>query len=196
MNNSTNRLAISLPSKQNNLSQRIVIPTRRQLQSCEKRKLARRRSKRTTSASRRSFAGATVFDSMDVPDSVLLRDMEPDIVRLRRLVADGMKEMPSASRRRAMVPDLTHRGQSRHKVCRCRGLSRCVTGYALQQSAKDWGLSERLLATSPQVPRLGCRRMAAWLSAVEAWVQLLWRSLGLNIPRRRRHRRRNGNDIC
>ena len=65
----------------------------------------------------------------------------------------------------------------------------------LRQPAKDQRLAERLLGASPQVPRFGDRRLAAWLDVGEARVRRLWRSLGLNIPRRRPRRRRSGCDI-
>jgi putative transposase len=64
-----------------------------------------------------------------------------------------------------------------------------------QQAAKDQAVAEKLLAASPQVPRFGYRRMAAWLSLGEARVRRQWRGLGLNIPRRRPRRRRSGSDI-
>jgi len=67
--------------------------------------------------------------------------------------------------------------------------------YALRQPAEAPILAERLLAASPRVPRFGYRWAAAWLGVGEARVRRLWRSLGLNIPRRRPRRRRSGNDI-
>jgi putative transposase len=45
------------------------------------------------------------------------------------------------------------------------------------------------------MPRFGYRRMAAWVSLSEARVRRMWRTLGLNIPRRRPRRRRSGSDI-
>ena len=90
---------------------------------------------------------------------------------------------------------LTRRGLSQRKACRYLGLSRRIAGYTLRQPAADQALAERLLAASPQVPRFGYRRMAAWLGVGEARVRRLWRSLGLNIPRRRPRRRRSGSDI-
>ncbi len=63
------------------------------------------------------------------------------------------------------------------------------------QPEKDRSLSERLLATSPHVPRFGYRRMAAWLDVGQARVRRLWRALGLNSPPRRPKRRRSGSDI-
>lgn len=103
--------------------------------------------------------------------------------------------MTSPSGRRAALVALTRRGLSQRKACRYLCLSRRVAGYALRQPAADQILAERLLAASPQVPRFGYRRMAAWLGVGEARVRRLWRSLGLNIPRRRPRRRRSGSDI-
>ncbi|RQS01522.1 IS3 family transposase, partial [Burkholderia sp. Bp9002] len=39
------------------------------------------------------------------------------------------------------------------------------------------------------------RRMSAWLALGESRVRRMWRTLRLNIPRRRPRRRRCGNDI-
>lgn len=103
--------------------------------------------------------------------------------------------MTSPSGRRAALVALTRRGLSQRKACRYLDLSRRIAGYALRQPAADKPLAERLLAASPQVPRFGYRRMAAWLGVGEARVRRLWRSLGLNIPRRRPRRRRSGSDI-
>lgn len=103
--------------------------------------------------------------------------------------------MTSPPGRRAALVALTRRGLSQRKACRYLDLSRRIAGYALRQPAADQTLAERLLAASPQVPRFGYRRMAAWLGAGEARVRRLWRSLGLNIPRRRPRRRRSGSDI-
>lgn len=70
-----------------------------------------------------------------------------------------------------------------------------MAGYARRQPAKDRELADRILAASAQVPRFGYRRMAAWLDLGEARVRQMWRTLGLEIPRRRPRRRRSGNDI-
>ena len=59
----------------------------------------------------------------------------------------------------------------------------------------DQALTERLLAASLLVPRFGYRPMAVWIGVGEARVRRLWRSLGLNIPRRRPRHRRSGSVI-
>ncbi len=103
--------------------------------------------------------------------------------------------MSTPSGRRAAVEHLTRRGISQRKACRYLGLSRRVACYALKQPCKDRAVGGRLIAASQDVPRFGYRRMAAWLSLSESQVRRMWRSLGLNIPRRRPRRRRSGSDI-
>lgn len=103
--------------------------------------------------------------------------------------------MTTPAARRDALGVLVDRGISRRKACLILGLSRRVAHYAPTQLGKDQSLAARLVANSPQVPRFGYRRMAAWLNVGEARVRRLWRSLGLNIPRRRPKRRRSGSDI-
>jgi putative transposase len=103
--------------------------------------------------------------------------------------------MTTPAARRDALGVLVGRGISRRKACVYLGLSRRVAHYAPTQLGKDQALATRLVASSSQVPRFGYRRMAAWLDVGEARVRRLWRSLGLNIPRRRPKRRRSGNDI-
>jgi len=103
--------------------------------------------------------------------------------------------MSTPSGRRAAVEHLTRRGISQRKACRYLELSRRVACYALKQPCKDRAVGGRLIAASQDVPRFGYRRMAAWLSLSESQVRRMWRSLGLNIPRRRPRRRRSGSDI-
>ena len=103
--------------------------------------------------------------------------------------------MTSPSVRREAVQVLVRRGVSERKACRYLGLSRRISSYKPRQAAKDQAVAEKLLAASPQVPRFGYRRMAAWLALGEARVRRQWRALGLNIPRRRPRRRRSGSDI-
>lgn len=100
--------------------------------------------------------------------------------------------MTSPSGWRAALVALTRRGLSQRKDCRHLCLSRRIAGYVLRQPAVDQTLAERLLAASSQVPQFGYRQMAAWLGVGEARVRRLWRSLGLNIPHRRR---RSGSNI-
>jgi transposase InsO family protein len=103
--------------------------------------------------------------------------------------------MTTPTARREAIDALVRRGVSQRKACSHLGLSRRVASYAPTQAAKDKAVADQLLAASPQVPRFGYRRMAAWLDLGEARVRRLWRELGLNIPRRRPRRRRSGSDI-
>jgi transposase InsO family protein len=103
--------------------------------------------------------------------------------------------MTTPTGRREALEHLTRRGISQRKACRYLGLSRRVTCYSLKQPGKDRVMGQRLMAASQDVPRFGYRRMAAWLSLSESRVRRLWRTLGLNIPRRRPRRRRSGSDI-
>ena len=103
--------------------------------------------------------------------------------------------MTTPSARRDTVQVLVRWGISQRKACGYLGVSRRVTSYEPRQAAKDQVVAERLLAASPQVPRFGYRRMAAWLDLGEGRVRRQWRALGLNIPRRRPRRRRSGSDI-
>ena len=103
--------------------------------------------------------------------------------------------MTTPSERRDTVQFLVRRGISQRKALCYLGLSRRIASYAPRQAAKDEAVAQRLLAASPEVPRFGYRRMAAWLALGEARVRRQWRALGLNIPRRRPRRRRSGSDI-
>lgn len=103
--------------------------------------------------------------------------------------------MTTPTGRRVALEHLTRRGISQRKACRYLGLSRRVTCYVLKQPGKDRLMGQRLITASQDVPRFGYRRMAAWLSLSESRVRRLWRTLGLNIPRRRPRRRRSGSDI-
>jgi len=103
--------------------------------------------------------------------------------------------MSTPSGRREALEILTRRGLSQRKACSYLGCSRRVAGYQLVQPDKDKMMGERLLTASQNVPRFGYRRMAAWLCLSDARVRRMWRTLGLNIPRKRPRRRRSGSDI-
>lgn len=53
----------------------------------------------------------------------------------------------------------------------------------------------QLIHTSQRFPRFGYRRIAAWLGLGETRTRRLWRTLGLQLPKRRPRRRRSGCDI-
>jgi transposase InsO family protein len=103
--------------------------------------------------------------------------------------------MTTPSGRREALEALTRRGLSSRKAGGYLGVSRRVACYRLRQPAKDRAVGTRLLSASQEVPRFGYRRMAAWLGLGESQVRRMWRTLGLNIPRRRPRRRRSGSDI-
>ncbi|WP_155632651.1 IS3 family transposase [Burkholderia cepacia] len=146
------------------------------------------------------------FGGMDVADTRRLKELESENDRLKRLIAeqmlviDGLKEfsrkgMITPTGRREALEVLTRRGLSQRKACRYLELSRRVATYTLKQPEKDRSLGERLMAAAQEVPRFGYRRMSAWLALSESRVRRMWRTLQLNIPRRRPRRRRCGNDI-
>ncbi len=85
--------------------------------------------------------------------------------------------MNTPTGRREALEVLTRWGLSQREACRYLGLSRRVATYELRQPEKDRHLSERLLAASPQVPRFGYRRMAAWLAMGVSRVRRMWRTL-------------------
>ncbi len=86
-------------------------------------------------------------------------------------------------------------GLSKRAACRILGLSRCIACYRLRQPEKDRPTAEQLMTTSQRFPRFGYRRAAAWLRLGETQTRRLWRTLGLQLPRRRPRRRRTGSDI-
>jgi hypothetical protein len=55
-----------------------------------------------------------------------------------------------------------------------------VATYTLKQPQKNQSVSERLIAAAQEVPRLGYRRMSAWLALGESHVRRMWRALQLN----------------
>ena len=97
--------------------------------------------------------------------------------------------------RRRLLALTSQRGLSKRAACRLLGLSRRVACYRLRQPQKDQPLREQLMETSQRFPRFGYRRAAAWLQLGETRTRRLWRSLGLQLPRRRPRRRRCGSDI-
>jgi putative transposase len=87
------------------------------------------------------------------------------------------------------------RGLSARAACRQLGFSRRTSCYELKQPKKDAPLVQRMIETSQRFPRFGYRRMAIWLRTGETRTRRLWRSLGLQLPKRRPRRRRSGSDI-
>lgn len=97
--------------------------------------------------------------------------------------------------RRRLLALTGQRGLSKRAACRLLGMSRRIACYRLRQPVKDQPIGEQLLATSQRFPRFGYRRAAAWLQLGETRAKRLWRTLGLQLPRRRPRRRRCGSDI-
>jgi putative transposase len=75
------------------------------------------------------------------------------------------------ARRRAMTV-MTSRGLSTRAAARGLGVSRSVEHYTRKQPGTDAKLSGRLRDLSPQFPRFGYRRVAAWLNVGD---KRLWR---------------------
>jgi hypothetical protein len=103
--------------------------------------------------------------------------------------------MTSPLARRRLLALTGQRGLSQRAACRILGLSRRIACYRLRQPEKDRSTAERLVATSQRFPRFGYRRAAVWLRLGETRARRLWRTLGLQLPRRRPRRRRTGSDI-
>jgi putative transposase len=97
--------------------------------------------------------------------------------------------------RRRLLKMAKDRGLSARAACRQLGFSRRVPGYELRQAAKDAGTIQQMIEASQRFPRFGYRRMAIWLRVGETRTRRLWRSLGLQLPKRRPRRRRSGSDI-
>lgn len=103
--------------------------------------------------------------------------------------------MMSPLARRRLLALTSQRGLSQRAACRLLGLSRRVACYRLRQPEKDKSIGERLVTLSQQYPRFGYRRAAIWVRLGETRVRRLWRTLGLQLPRRRPRRRRCGTDV-
>ena len=103
--------------------------------------------------------------------------------------------MTSPLARRRLLALTGQRGLSQRAACRVLGLSRRIACYRLRQPEKDRSTAEQLVATSQRFPRFGYRRAAVWLKLGETRARRLWRTLGLQLPRRRPRRRRTGSDI-
>jgi hypothetical protein len=88
--------------------------------------------------------------------------------------------MEAPTDRREALEVLPRRGLSQRKACCYLGLGRRVATYTLKQPQKNRSVSERLIAAAQEVPRLGYRRMSAWLALGESHVRRMWRALQLN----------------
>lgn len=97
--------------------------------------------------------------------------------------------------RREALDILKAKGLSERAACRIAGVSRRVASYELRQPAKDKELGVQLIEASGRYPRFGYRRIAVMTDQSIGRVWRLWRSLGLNLPKRRPRKRRCGSDI-
>jgi len=90
-------------------------------------------------------------------------------------------------------------GLSERRACRIAGQSRSTQRHEPTRAADDGALRARLREISAEKPRWGYRRAHARLLE-EGWdvnkkrVQRLWREEGLRVPRRKRKRRRLGDN--
>lgn len=103
--------------------------------------------------------------------------------------------MTSPLARRRLLALTSQRGLSKRSACRLLGMSRRVACYRLRQPQKDKAVGDTLVAMTQLYPRFGYRRAAIWVRLGETRVRRLWRSMGLQLPRRRPRRRRTGSDI-
>lgn len=87
--------------------------------------------------------------------------------------------------RREALEILKAKGLSERAACRIAGVSRRVTSYELRQPGKDKQLSGQLIEASARYPRFGYRRIAVMTDQSVGRVWRSWRSLGLNLPKRR-----------
>lgn len=99
-----------------------------------------------------------------------------------------------AARREALVI-LQAKGLSKRAACRIAGVSRRVASDELRQPARDKELGSQRIEASRRYARFGYRRIAVMTGQSIGRVWRLWRSLGLNLPKRRPGKRRCGNDI-
>jgi len=102
--------------------------------------------------------------------------------------------MVSASARRLQVEFARKRGLSCRRACWLLRVARSSLQYELKREKADAPVRQRMAALAAQYPRYGYRRVQVFLareghrmSADRAYR--LWRTGGLQVPRRRRRRR-------
>ncbi|HJW56985.1 MAG TPA: IS3 family transposase [Burkholderiaceae bacterium] len=152
------------------------------------------------------FRWRNKYGDMTVSDARKLMDLESENARLKKIVAEqilaieGLKEiagkkMLTPAARREAVDILKAKGLSERAACQIAGVSRRIANYELRQPAKDKELEAQLIEAAGSYPRFGYRRIAVMTEQSAGRVWRLWRSLGLNLPKRRPRKRRCGNDI-
>ena len=104
---------------------------------------------------------------------------------------------PAQSRRDAAEYVQKHLGISERRACRALSQPRSRQRYCAKRPEKDRAITERVHELARQYPRYGYRRIAALLrqggyAASETRVHRLWREAGLQVPQKKRKRRRLG----
>jgi putative transposase len=102
--------------------------------------------------------------------------------------------MVSAQARRAQVAYVRGRGVSQRRACALLSVSRSTLGYPLRLPLKDAPVLEAMRDLSAQYPRFGYRRIHVFLGRrgfelSPDRVHRIWRSAGLQVPRKRPRRR-------
>jgi putative transposase len=102
--------------------------------------------------------------------------------------------MVSAQARRAQVAYVRGRGVSQRRACALFSVSRSTLGYQLRLPRKDAPVLEAMRDLSAQYPRFGYRRIHVFLGRrgfelSPDRVHRIWRSAGLQVPRKRPRRR-------
>jgi putative transposase len=102
--------------------------------------------------------------------------------------------MVSASVRRQQVAFATGRGLSCRRACALLGVARSCLTYRSKRAEADAPVIKRMRELSAQYPRYGYRRIRIFLNREGHEMSCerthrLWRSAGLQVPRRRPRRR-------
>lgn len=102
--------------------------------------------------------------------------------------------MVSAQARRAQVAYVRERGVSQRRACALLSVSRSTLGYQLRLPLKDAPVLAAMRDLSAQYPRFGYRRIHVFLGRrgfelSPDRVHRIWRSAGLQVPRKRPRRR-------
>ncbi|HEY3325666.1 MAG TPA: IS3 family transposase [Novimethylophilus sp.] len=152
------------------------------------------------------FRWRNKFGDMTVSDARRLKELESENARLKKIVAEQMlaieglkeiaaKKLVTPAARREALDILKHQGLSERAACRIAGVSRQIGNYQLKQPGKDKELGAQLIEASGRYPRFGYRRIAIMTGQSMGRVWRLWRTLGLDLPKRRPRKRRCGTDI-
>lgn len=102
--------------------------------------------------------------------------------------------MVSARVRREQIAYVVSRGQSQRRACALLSVARSTVGYTSRLAVKDAPVVAAMRALALQYPRFGYRRIQIFLARQGHHLGIdrahrLWRSAGLQVPRRRPRRR-------